>query len=510
MIRWADLETTLSRNPGPMVQPQHPPQMTAQQLQQQQVAEQHKRELARRQSRKPTDKNIPDGIEDLVVGDGVQRYRALRDVERKLDAIMMRKRLDINDSIGRNLTRYRTLRIWVSNTAENQPWQQSGMDSDAFDFGSESQATYRVKIEGRLLDDEDEDEIATREKDQQDADAMDHDGEGAPKPARKPMPQQRRTKLSHFFKSISIDFDRSRSLQPDGYTQIEWRKPENAANAPSDSAANFDTLEFERKSDENINVTINLFRDETPERFKLSKPLAELLGTDEEDRAGIMMGIWNYIRANNLQEDEDSRKIRCDERLKAIFDNVPHIPFPSIQQAIVPHLSPLPPLQLPYTIRVDQSYIAPDDSSPPSKPTIYDVLVPLDDPLRALISTLNAPQAASADKSGSSAHALQTIAAIDEQLALVVQALQHSKSKHAFFNAMAADPVRFVKRWVSSQQRDLEVLLGEAGRGGGEDATGVEWRKGGDLGIWGGENAREGVGVWLARMGGKPGSLGLH
>lgn len=321
MIKFTDLSTTMRRRIGPMVSTGHPqPTITPQQLHAQQQAEMQKRELAKRQSRKPTDKNIPDGIEELVVGDGVQRYRQLRDAERKLDAVMMRKRLDITESSARNFTRYRTMRVWISNTAENQPWQNTSMDPDAFDFGSESQATYRVKIEGRLLDD-DKDEEADKEQAEEkkkNEDAMEQDeGDAAKKTKSGKSAGNQRTKLSHFFKQITINFDRSQSLQPDGYTSIEWKKPENSANA-NDSAANFDTLEFERKSDENINVTVNLFRDENPERFKLSPPLAELLGTEEDDRGGILMGIWIYVKANNLQEDEDSRKIRCDAQLKAV------------------------------------------------------------------------------------------------------------------------------------------------------------------------------------------------
>lgn len=54
-------------------------------------------------SQKPTDKNLPEGIEEYIIGDGVQLYRDLRDVERRLDATMMRKRLDITDAVNRNV-----------------------------------------------------------------------------------------------------------------------------------------------------------------------------------------------------------------------------------------------------------------------------------------------------------------------------------------------------------------------------------------------------------------------
>ena len=52
--------------------------------------------------------------------------------------------------------RYKTLRVWINNTVEDQIWQSNGLNSDSFDFTPSMEASYRVKIEGRLLDDQDE------------------------------------------------------------------------------------------------------------------------------------------------------------------------------------------------------------------------------------------------------------------------------------------------------------------------------------------------------------------
>lgn len=333
---------------------------------------------------------------------------------------------------------------------------------------------------------------------------MDHDGKKKPRSSAPPSPT--RSKLSHFFKSITIDFDRSKSLQPDGATAIEWKKPPLPPNVTTlPPSADFDLLEFERKSDENINCTVNLVRDESPERFRLSPGLAALLDTKEDDRAGVVMGIWEYVRAHGLQEDEERRGIRCDERLRAV-SHLPRPPsplfmlknhviqifhqdtlfFPLIPSLLLSqsHLLPLPPVALPYTIRVD----APPHGSSHHPPTIYDLRVPLPDPLKASLSALLT--------SPSYPAALRTIATHDEQLALTVQRIQHSKAKHAFLEAMSKDPAGFVQRWMSSQKRDLEVVLGESGRGG----------EGGDVegGVWKGEGerageVRESVGLWLAR-----------
>ena len=310
-ISFADLEATFRRagsiqhGPPQVVQQAQPPP-TQQQMEQYRHEQNRRLELARRQSKKPTDREIPDELAEVIVGDGIDRYKKLRDVERRLDAVMMRKRLDISDNTQRTHTRREgVLRVWISNTAEGQPWQVAeeggvGFGEDGtFDFGESSQATFRVKLEGRLLDDQFESDRTEEEKKDDNA---------------------RRPRLSHFFKSITIEFDRNPQLQPDGYSAIEWKKPPTGSQNydPNSSEVSFDTLEFERKIDENINVTINLVREVKTERFKLSPQLAEILDIDEEDRAGAVQGIWEYCRVMGLQEDEDRRSVVCDEALRQV------------------------------------------------------------------------------------------------------------------------------------------------------------------------------------------------
>ncbi len=60
---------------------------------------------------------------------------------------------------------------------------------------------------------------------------------------------------------------------------------------------------------------------------------------------------------------------------------------------------------------------------------------------------------------------------------------------------------------MSSQKRDLEIVLGESGRYEGDTGYGLggEWRKGGRAGVWGSEQVREGVGLMVAKApGGRP------
>jgi SWI/SNF-related matrix-associated actin-dependent regulator of chromatin subfamily D len=288
-------------------------------------------QLAQRRSRKPNDRNMPEGVEDLVIGDAVQQYKDLRDVERKLDYTMMRKRLDIQDSIHRNVKRHKTMRIWISNTADNQPWQAKGLDENAFDFTTGEDGTYRVKIEGRLLED-DSDETALVNDSEGDSDDEDEAKEkDAADNKQAKLPKKR---LSHFFKSISVEFEKAKGMPTEAMTQIEWKKQAGAAD--------FDCLEFERKGDENLNVTINLVRDELPERFRLSQALSQTLDAEEADRAEVVMGIWEYVKAMGLQEDEEKRSVRCDDRLRQVrcsqFSAAAKV-IANIPRSLVPTLS---------------------------------------------------------------------------------------------------------------------------------------------------------------------------
>lgn len=505
---------------GPMIPPLHA-QPTPSQTQIEAAQKAAMAELAKRKTQRPVDKNIPEGVEDIIIGNGVQQYKRLREFERKLDAVMMRKRIEFHNARRGSFTRDRMLKIWVSNTVENQPWQGRSLETDSYDFIPELEGIYKVKIEGRLMDEEVMEPPAENGTGANNGDAAEHkeeilnDPEGETSGAAESTSGWRsKTKLSHFFKAIAVDFGQEKELQADNSPEVEWKKPTHRQNPVMPPAADFDCLEFERKSEENINCVIKFYRDEYPERFRLSEALAGVLDTDEADRDSIIFGIWDYVKAMNLQQDEEKRLAQCDERLWAVslpclfactitliigsfsaYSSNPKLIswneqvfhsdtffFPEISKLIQPHLSPLPPVSIPYTIRVDPQFHSSD--SPPSS-TSY--LIPVSVPsslLNQQFSLIHPP---------SFSQLLGELAEIDNEIAVLVQAIGRSKAKHAFMSEMSRDPVSCVNKWVSSQKRDLEMILGEIGKG--EDGMGEEWRKGGKDGVWGSDIVRESVGL---------------
>ncbi|KAL2019328.1 hypothetical protein VTK56DRAFT_9708 [Thermocarpiscus australiensis] len=53
--------------------------------------------------------------------------------------------------------------------------------------------------------------------------------------------------------------------------------------------------------------------------LNLSYPLAELCGESQLSRPQVVKKLWDYIKANGLQDPSNRRQIVCDEKLHAVF-----------------------------------------------------------------------------------------------------------------------------------------------------------------------------------------------
>lgn len=211
--------------------------------------------------------------------------------------------------------------MWISNTVKDQPWQNSDgpLDENAFDFENGQIPAFRVRIEGRLLDDEEDNKLAADVNLKLGNDKNPEKQEATPLPAK-----QNHRKFSSFLKSIVVELDRSNDVYPEGNI-IEWRRPLPMPHQPvapipqlPPQVIEFDGFEFERKGDVDVMCTIKMERNETPDRYRLSPQLADLLDTKEDTRAGIVMGLWEYVRKHKLQDPDERRTINCDAALGAV------------------------------------------------------------------------------------------------------------------------------------------------------------------------------------------------
>ncbi len=78
--------------------------------------------------------------------------------------------------------------------------------------------------------------------------------------------------------------------------------------------------------------------------------MAQLLDIHTDIKANIIMALWQYVKTNKLQDQEDKRAVNCDEALQRIFKEQ-KIQFPQIPDLLNMHLLPPDPVVLEYVIR---------------------------------------------------------------------------------------------------------------------------------------------------------------
>ncbi|XP_067638867.1 brahma-associated protein of 60 kDa isoform X2 [Eurosta solidaginis] len=280
--------------------------------------------VAAKKKKKLADKILPQKVRDLVPES--QAYMDLLTFERKLDATIMRKRLDIQEALKRPMKQKRKLRIFISNTF--YPSKEPSNESD-----EGSVASWELRVEGRLLE----------------------DGKGDPTTKIK-------RKFSSFFKSLVIELDKE-LYGPDNHL-VEWHRTHTTQET--------DGFQVKRPGDRNVRCTILLLLDYQPLQFKLDPRLARLLGVHTQTRPVIISALWQYIKTHKLQDAHEREYINCDKYLEQIF-GCQRMKFAEIPQRLNPLLHPPDPIVINHFI----------ESGAENKQTAcYDIDVEVDDTLK--------------------------------------------------------------------------------------------------------------------------------
>ncbi|XP_037943675.1 brahma-associated protein of 60 kDa isoform X2 [Teleopsis dalmanni] len=277
-----------------------------------------------KKKKKLADKILPQKVRDLVPES--QAYMDLLTFERKLDATIMRKRLDIQEALKRPMKQKRKLRIFISNTF--YPSKEPTNDGDDV-----SVASWELRVEGRLLE----------------------DVKGDPNTKIK-------RKFSSFFKSLVIELDKE-LYGPDNHL-VEWHRTHTTQET--------DGFQVKRPGDRNVRCTILLLLDYQPLQFKLDPRLARLLGVHTQTRPVIISALWQYIKTHKLQDAHEREFINCDKYLEQIF-GCQRMKFAEIPQRLNPLLHPPDPIVINHFI----------ESGAENKQTAcYDIDVEVDDTLK--------------------------------------------------------------------------------------------------------------------------------
>ncbi|XP_031479522.1 SWI/SNF complex component SNF12 homolog [Nymphaea colorata] len=357
---------------------------------------------ARRKKRKLPEKQLPDRVAALLPESAL--YTQLLEFESRVDAALMRKKIDIQESLKNPPSMQKTLRIYIFNTYANQ-------NKAPHERGPGETPSWSLKIVGRILEDGSEPEPAG----------------GIPKP------NHSFPKFSAFFKRITVTLDPT--MYPENPT-IVW---ENAR-----SPVQHEGFEIKRIGDKEFTAGIRLEMNYVPEKFKLSPALMEVLGIEVDTRPRILAAIWHYVKARKLQNPADPSFFICDPPLRKVF-NEEKMKFTAVSHKISPHLSPPQAIQLEHRIRLSGEM--------PVGSVAYDVLVDVPFPLQKEMAAFLA---------NTEKH--KEIEACDEAISSAIKRIHEHRKRRAFFLGFSQSPVEFINALIASQSKDLKLVAGEASR----------------------------------------------
>jgi SWI/SNF-related matrix-associated actin-dependent regulator of chromatin subfamily D len=363
---------------------------------------------ARRKKQKVVEKQIPDKVAALLPESAI--YTQLVEFEARVDAALARKKLDIQEVVRSPPPVERILRMYVFNTFAHQSSNPNASFQQQQHF--QESPTWTLRIMGRVLDPDEPEQT---------------EGSSA-KPANPSLP-----KFSSFFKRITIQLD---PLHYPENSTIVW----DSARATN----HVEGFEIKRRGNVECDVSIRLEMDHNPERFKLSQPLAQLLGVEVDTRPHIIAALWQYIKTKKLQNPADPTLINCDPALQKVLGDE-RIKFASISTRLKDHLSPPQPIHLNHRIRLSGSL--------PAGNACYDVSVNIPAPLLKEMNQFL-----------TNIEKHRDIDLYDDMIANTIRKINEHRRRRAYFLGFSHSPVDFINGLIASQSRDLKMVVGQNSR----------------------------------------------
>ncbi|PMD39459.1 SWIB-domain-containing protein [Hyaloscypha variabilis F] len=109
----------------------------------------------------------------------------------------------------------------------------------------------------------------------------------------------------------------SRSTRGGGNKKVVKKTPKKPRKKSEKKVRAEDDSEIEVGSDGEVKEKVR--KGGFHKLYHLSAPLADLVGEPTLSRPQTVKKIWEYIKARDLQDPNDKRQIRCDEKMQLVF-----------------------------------------------------------------------------------------------------------------------------------------------------------------------------------------------
>lgn len=463
----------------------------------------------------PTNSYIPTYLSEMVPE--LSSYQELLEAEKMLDIYLARKKIDLYQSVSQwnnskqshsafshfNKDSVKYLRVFISNIAENQPWQTKTDDL--------SNASWTMRIEGRLLDlqkaedsqrpkfssfiqdiavdfkktdlknDSSKDNTITTADAENDISMTDQENSPSISASASSVSLTLPLQPTDLADGVSIGTKKDDETKDEEkqetskiFDAVEWHfDPKNPVE--------FDGLDIKRNGSENIECTITIQpKGFTGAYLEYSKELSSIIGRSEGSLHEAVYSLYKYILINNLLINNESTLktsadpsststngekivIQLDDTLQKLLPKTNStdsekprtLKLSQLPPLVNTHISPVNPIKLNYTIRVDKASTYGE--------LAFDIEVP----------TLN--QKHSMDDFGKEGLSLVSqldkltstlkpkLDELDKQTNTLQLQLNAGANKYQFFSKLADDPVPVLQEYMASSANALKVLSGDEG-----------------------------------------------
>ncbi|GAA5974276.1 hypothetical protein JCM11641_006707 [Rhodosporidiobolus odoratus] len=417
----------------------------------------------------PTDDKLASSLASL--DSLTASYKRLQELERKVDWTISRKKVEVGEAVsssggGRGRSLKRTLRVHVTTTLIDQPFQLSPAELEAAgkdvpaDPATAGDITVGgaepVKIEDGVKK---EGDAGVNEKPRVPRVKVEIQGEVLDDPNH-PHP------LSHYLHRLVLESPTHPTVLPQASQPVSWTR--------SSSGTHPATFTSEHPTSTPLPLRLSLYvAHPAGERFTLMPELAGVLDLAESDRIGICEAVWGYAKERGLvvgPEDGGAAAagkggIKTDVRLSRFFGQAAFVPFHLIPEYVNRCIAPATPRVIDFTVDV-----SPTTSTESHQAFDLSIYVPA-----SVLPALSAASTSLTTLTDGTSSESRELSALDDKIALNCLSVGQRQGQLHLLLAFARDPTGFLAQWVESQAGSLHDILATSSASGGRE--GSAWKE---------------------------------
>ena len=217
--------------------------------------------------------------------------------------------------------------------------------------------------------------------------------------------------------------------------------------------------------EENMDIKIYLYLSYHIQEFILTPKLSEILGIEQGTRPQILYHLWQYIKLNSLQDNENPKIVINNKQLMDIF-GCEKMEISSLTSRLCDHLKTPPPILIEFNVQdLCEDYT--------KNQILKDIKITIDDPfcnnLLGFLSNANEenilfPKKFFSNSSNNNQTKFEKFFAkfneIEKQYSSYVNIMKRHKYYYDFFDAYEKDPSLFISNFMI-QQNELIKRMSE-------------------------------------------------